>query len=268
MRPQKTERFLILSEARTGSTMLRRMLNSHPGICCHGEIFAIEIWGLQGYVGADDQVDLNDPRYQEAKRLRENDPARFLREAVWPAGPPPVGAKILYNDLEDPKWRAAYDAVRADRDIRIVHLSRENRLKRLISQTAMNQGHRYIAYETHSIRLRPNGRPEAVPKQNESPVRLTLNPKECLEDFRRVEEAENRIRRAFQGHPVFEATYEKIVDPSTRQLEKLQEFLDVRPCELRSGTLKVHSDNVRDILENLEELQAFFQGTPYERFFV
>src|SRR5262245_5075326 len=31
-------RFIILCAARTGSTMLRHMLNSHPDVRCHGEV--------------------------------------------------------------------------------------------------------------------------------------------------------------------------------------------------------------------------------------
>jgi len=32
--------FIILCAARTGSTMLRQLLDSHPEVCCYGEIMA------------------------------------------------------------------------------------------------------------------------------------------------------------------------------------------------------------------------------------
>lgn len=260
------ERFLILGAARTGSTMLRRMLNSHPAICCHGEIFAIEIWGLQGYVDGEDRIDLNDPRYRRAKRLRDEEPARFLREIVWPAGPPPVGAKILYKDLEDPKWAGAYEAIRADAGVRIVHLTRENRLKRLISQTAMDSGQRYIAYKTHSVRL-VDGRPVEEPAGPAAAARFRLDPQACLSDFEAVEAAENRIRQAFARHERFEASYEKIVDAASGQLEDLQRFLGVEPRALESGTLKVHSNHASDHIENYDELRAYFRGSRFEKYF-
>jgi len=33
-------KFIILCAARTGSTMLRELLDSHPEVCCYGEIMA------------------------------------------------------------------------------------------------------------------------------------------------------------------------------------------------------------------------------------
>jgi len=41
-------RFIILCAARTGSTMLRHLLNSHPDACCHGEVMGIR---MRSFVG-------------------------------------------------------------------------------------------------------------------------------------------------------------------------------------------------------------------------
>ena len=35
-----TTRFMLLSPSRSGSSMVRTMLDSHPEICSHGEVFA------------------------------------------------------------------------------------------------------------------------------------------------------------------------------------------------------------------------------------
>ncbi|NES73345.1 MAG: sulfotransferase, partial [Okeania sp. SIO2D1] len=35
-------KFIITCAPRTGSTMLRMMLNSHPEIACHGEVIALK----------------------------------------------------------------------------------------------------------------------------------------------------------------------------------------------------------------------------------
>jgi hypothetical protein len=36
-------KFIILCAARAGSTMLRHLRNSHPDVCCYGEIMADQV---------------------------------------------------------------------------------------------------------------------------------------------------------------------------------------------------------------------------------
>ncbi|MCX7015063.1 MAG: sulfotransferase [Candidatus Sumerlaeota bacterium] len=263
----RIERFMIASAARTGSTMLRRMLDSHPAIACHGEIFAVELWGLIGLGNPNDQVNVQDACYQALKRLREEAPGRFLREAIWPAAPPPVGFKFLYKDMEDPKWARATQALAADREVAVVHLLRENRLKRLISQTVMNRAGYHSAYEDHYINLAEDHHPMSLPAAPRPFFRFTLSPEECVRDFQTIEAAEARLRRRFSDHRVFELSYEQVVDPAGGRLAELEQWLGVEPGPLRNEMRKVNSNDPRDHLENFAELQRFFANTPYARFF-
>src|SRR5262245_66621142 len=83
-------RFIILCAARTGSTMLRHMLNSHPDVRCHGEVMTGR--------GLDSLASARDGDASATRALlnrRASDPQGFLEEVVLdPGGAKAVGFKI------------------------------------------------------------------------------------------------------------------------------------------------------------------------------
>src|SRR3989338_1613110 len=111
----KKTRFVIVNAPRTGSTMLRLMLNSHPDICCHGEVFTGDKKRLRSFVGLNMQVD--SPLKQMFLRMRNDAPARFLGDFVFYAGAHlAAGFKIVYSVLESPLWEELFRAVLDDRE--------------------------------------------------------------------------------------------------------------------------------------------------------
>src|SRR5262245_61558777 len=123
-------RFIILCAARTGSTMLRHMLNSHPVVRCHGEVMTGR--SLDALAGLDQSGDESSTR--TLTELRRSDPERFLEECVLDPGPArAVGFKIKYEELLRREYAWLLEWLKSRRDIRVIHLRRENRLKRLIS---------------------------------------------------------------------------------------------------------------------------------------
>lgn len=67
----KVKKFVILSDSRSGTSLLSETLNSHPDIVCHGEVFhptpASHIKIHEDEITIDDLVS-----------LREQDPAKFM----------------------------------------------------------------------------------------------------------------------------------------------------------------------------------------------
>src|SRR5215813_14269635 len=80
---RRVTRFIILCAARTGSTMLRHMLNSHPDVRCHGEVMTGR--GLDALVRGDRNADPSATR--ALMNRRESDPQGFLEDVVLDAGP-------------------------------------------------------------------------------------------------------------------------------------------------------------------------------------
>ena len=242
--------FVILCAARTGSTMLRHMLNSHPDVCCHGEVMTGR--GLDGFVGLDRQE--APPLTRALMDLRRSDPRRFLEERVFDAGRArAVGFKIKYEELLRPDYAWLLEWLKNHREIRVIHLRRENRLKRLISEVTATRV--YKLYNVTSEAERPVA------------AKISLSPQECLEDFARTEERETLFQRHVRHHETLQTTYEAIVSDRDDVRRRLTEFLGVSPTVLTTPTLKLNPDDLRDVLDDYETLAAALRGTRFAVYF-
>jgi LPS sulfotransferase NodH len=243
-------RFIILCAARTGSTMLRHMLNSHPDVRCHGEVMTGR--GLEAFAGLDRPGDssVTGPLMER----RRSDPHGFLEERVFDPGPArAVVFKIKYEELLLQEYAWLLEWLKRHREIRVIHLRRENRLKRLISEVTATRI--YGLYNVTTEAERP------------AAARVSLSAAECLEDFARTEEREALFQRHFEDHDTLETTYEAIVDDRGDVRGQLARFLVVAPMALTSPTLKLNSDDVRDMLEDYEGLATALRGTRYAAYF-
>src|SRR5262249_26215232 len=155
-------RFIILCAARTGSTMLRHMLNSHPNVRCHGEVMTGR--GLDSLAG---DRDGDAAVTRTLLDRRGSDPQGFLEDVVLdPGSAKAVGFKIKYEELllSDYAWLLGW--LKSHREIRVIHLTRENRLKRLVSEVTATKVYRL--YNVTSEAERPRA------------ARIFLSAAECL----------------------------------------------------------------------------------------
>ncbi len=240
-------RFVIGCRARTGSTMLRWMLNSHPDICCHGEVFSEASLDGRFVNVRDTQVTAADPMLSQIKACR---PDVFLRQFVFDAGKfKAIGVKTLYHDLEQYAGGYALDAIRNDHDIRIIHLTRANRLKRYVSN--------YIASYVTKVAV--------VFDERDRPAvqRIVLSPEECVRDIAATEKAEERFRGYFTEHKVFEVAYEQLLEREGSAIPELQRFLGIHPKALKARTVKLNPDSLRDLIENYAEVSDALHAAGY-----
>jgi LPS sulfotransferase NodH len=247
---RRATQFIILCAARTGSTMLRHMLNSHPDVRCHGEVMTGRSLDALARVdrGADPSVT------RELMERRGSDPQGFLEDVVLDPGPAKaVGFKIKYEELSLPDYAWLLEWLKGRREIRVIHLMRENRLKRLISEITATKV--YGIYNVTSEAERPRA------------ARISLSPEECLEDFVRTEEREALFQGHFEGHDIFRTTYEAIVSDRGDVRSELTRFLGVSPTALTTPTLKLNPDDPRSVLEDYEALAAALKATRYAVYF-
>jgi hypothetical protein len=245
--PEKSSRFIIICPARTGSTMLMHSLNSHPEIICHGEVMAPE--NRADLVGLNFHIE--SPLRDKLTQLREQDPISFLDNFVLhPGSYGAVGLKFKYEELSLPSYKAVLDYLISRKDILIIHLTRKNLLKRYLSQA--------IATQVTNIFW--------ISNQNERPdnVRIRLDAQECLNEFKFMEERQQRFRGYFQEHRMVELTYEDLLTEYESAMEKIQNFLGVKLQKLIIPGEKILSDNLEDIIENFSELKGYLKGTKYE----
>jgi LPS sulfotransferase NodH len=245
--------YMITCAARTGSTMLVHLLRSHPEICSHGEIFSPgKITGITGTY-----LDKCGARLDFIDRLsaeRDRDPIKFLYKiALDLQGKKVVCFKLKHDELILPEYKTLRDEIVNDRDFRIIHLRRENLLRRYLSH--------YITNRITHVTLAVKGQmiPEVPP--------ITLSPHECQKDFETIRSREQEFVELFAPHPSFSISYEEMAAGDAQKMRALLDFMGVSPRELTTTTQRLGCDDLRQVIANFEELRTYFAGSLYSKFF-
>lgn len=234
-------RFVIIAQARSGSTLLRHALNAHPQITCHGEILS-RAW-INGLIPPAAQTS-DDARLHKTARpvvlglmpQRNDDPAGFVRQHVFDTAAKPVtGFKIIYEDLFDD---SAYGHrirgfLRAENPV-VIHLTRLNPLAAYASRRRMTE-----LRISHSD-VTPDGTAEA-PK-------LTLKRSEVTGFILRQAALRARVDDLFPlAHPL---SYEHL----RSQFPALLDRLGADPAPFTERLRKLGSSDLRDLIANYDEL--------------
>ncbi len=246
---QDYTRFIILGRSRVGSNLLRGLLNSHPEISVFGELFQnpeIFDWALPGH-----------RKTKKILRIRQDDPKKFIENYVFhrfPVNTRAVGFKIFYYHAQSENWKPVWDYLKQNKDIRVIHIKRENILK------------------THLSRKRAILSGAWVETNKKSQTRkvgpIHLDYENCLEDFKQTREWEHQFESFFKDHPSFEVIYEDLAADHQRTMTQIQEFLSVSPHQVEMQTYKQSRRNLSQAIDNYDELKARFKGTEWETFFV
>jgi LPS sulfotransferase NodH len=235
------EKFLILAAPRTGSNLLCTLLNSHPEIVCHHELF-----NPQGIFTA-----LN--RRSEATQLgspqeRDADPLGFL-DRVWRTG--------LGYGCTGFKWTRGQNedvlrSVLRDAGVKKIVLRRRNRMKTYVSERIAQQTQQWEVYCKRDL---------CVPRPR---IRVEMT------DLRQHIELNDRfytgvqfsLRRGNQPH--INVAYEALFDRAEQR--RILGFLGVRATEhpLKAASIKQNPTDLRESVSNFDELCAGLQDTGLE----
>lgn len=279
-------RFIILANARTGSTMLASSLNSSPHIVCFREVFnrllpAIN-YGVEGY----------DSKSAEDIAFRERDPLGYLNVRIYGGHPESVravGFKYLYHQAFAFEHVAKH--LISHTEIRVVHLIRRNAIRSLASLKIMESGSPAVVErlvnpprEPFSVRakramrdpvgavtrlgkrmtLRTRRPAERKVQAVHSPTEIVhLSIDECRKAIWRQAWNEEQHDAKYADHPLIKVIYEDMVDDLDGVLARTQEFLDVEPQPLAPTTVRQHPQPLSELVENLYELREAFQPTPH-----
>ena len=231
---------VILSAPRTGSNWLCTLLDSHPEILCHHEIFNPEAIhpSLRYRNGL---LDLG------TVENRDRDPLPVLHE-VWrhPFGHRIVGFKLCKG--QNPR---VFEAVLADRGVKKILVLRRNRVKTFVSEAVAERTGEWESYPGMEI-----GRQS---------VRLEVDP----DRLRRHAESNQRyydgLRSQLEamGQSWLELTYEDL--PGHDERRRALDFLGVANHPLSEATRKQNPRDLREILHNFDALRAALRGSDLER---
>ena len=235
-------RFVVLAAPRTGSNWLCTLLDSHPRVLCHHEIFNPEAIHLsRGLAARLDSSSLGLGTLEE----RERNPAALLDRA-WRAhlGHQCVGFKL--NLGQEPR---VFDHVLSDPAARKIVLRRRNRVRTFVSEAIAQRTGDWESYA-------------GLPLPD--PPRLIVAAAELRAhaERNRAYYAGLERRLVAAGRPWIEVAYERLEQSAER--ERILAFLGVPSAPLVAGTRRQHPQPLRELIANFEELRAELRGSDLE----
>lgn len=221
-------RFVILTTGRTGSELLRQLLDSHPGIVCDGELLRVT------------------PRL----------PYRYVESAAvraFPSATEAYGWKALGAHLTDCLGTGAVRFLeRLHEDgYRFVLLERRDYLQQAMS---------WYRVQTEPFHFRKGEDVRFVP--------AVVDPQVLLRATAENEEAARSVREMLGGLPRLTLTYEDdLLDEADRAktLDRVCDHLGISRGEMASDLVRVTPRRTRDMLSNWDEVAAAFRGTRWAR---
>lgn len=223
---QVDRRFAIVGNARTGSNYLLDGLKSSPAIRVYHEIFASH----NRKVGEDFDKILSTVYQYESKSTEM------------------VGFKVFYNHLTDEEWNKLV----ARRDLKIIHLTRRNRLRTVISLE--------IAFKTG--KWTKAGKTEG-PKEK----RITLDPLKLLQRLEQIEEGEEATRARFCDREILEVVYEEMVQSPQEVFNFVGAYLGVDGIDPGKIRLKKQNpESLAQLIVNYNEIEDVLRNTRYAEY--
>ena len=219
--------FVILANARTGSNLLRSLLDSHPDIKAYGEIFSLlkessteDIWSS----------------HVESKKSKK---------IKW------VGFKLFYNHPRDSSSPKIWDLIKANNSIKIIHLTREDILKMIVSKEVALKTKKYVQFD-----------------EKENTKTVSISPDKFLRKMDKFEKTKSKAEAAFTNHQTIHISYEDLVLNQEQTLQSVLSFLGANPLQkLSSAHKKQNPRHVRQIVDNYDELKESLADTKYASLF-
>jgi LPS sulfotransferase NodH len=232
-------RFLIVGARRSGSNLLCSLLDSHPEVLCHHELF-----NPSGVFCA---LSLRDADFDPGTIAeRDANPAAFLERVFSdPRGHRCVGFKMTHGQAE-----SVLAAVLRDADVRKIVLERRNRVKTYLSEQVAERLDQWEVYDESELATeRPLLRVDAAALREHAARNRAF--------YRRVEEV---LRDTGQAH--LRVCYEDLWDVETQGA--ILRFLGVTETgtALVSPSVKQNPRDARRIVANFDELAESLRGDP------
>jgi LPS sulfotransferase NodH len=237
-------RFAVLTIPRTGSNYLCSLLNSHPEILCHHEVFNAS--------GIFCSLDLRSRSayYFGTLAERDRDPLGFL-ERLWNRsfGRPVVGLKFCRGQN-----RAAFEALLEDAAVQKIVMRRRNRVKTYVSEMVAQLTGEWESYQG----IRPPGERIRIPVPAAGLFRYVEHNQTYYDEIDR--------RLAQSGQESIAVDYEDLFADGRDAVERVLSFLQVAAdgAPLAGATRKQSPSDLRRSIANFDELAEALRGSELE----
>lgn len=226
--------FVILFIERDGSTYMISMLESHPAIATVYERFAV----------------MRQKGEDAAAQLAW---ARDFYAAPIVGSTGAIGFKTKLVDVLDPQ---GFAALLQEKNVRVIQMQRRNRIKAVVSR--INARRLYEATGNWNLY-----------NKSDRISSLDIDPDTFAQYLREREEADAELTAYVNALdlPKLLVTYEDLLLNRDAVLQEIFSFLDVAPHPVQEKTIKHTKDDLREVVENFDQLRAAYVGTPYEAMF-
>jgi LPS sulfotransferase NodH len=223
-------KFVIISDSRTGSTLLMQLLNSHPEILCFGEEFKnLKIFSCR-------QI------WNKIYRKRP-------KSVNW------VGFKLFYFHPWQSNDHQVWDFLEADKNVLIVHLTRRNILRSYVSKQ--------IGLKTRKWTENIN-RPHEI---SEEEKKVKLDPEACRENFESISGYIEQTEKRFKDHKIIPVVYEDLDKDKQTIMDRIYKNLGVANFKVATYMKKQNPEKLEDLIVNYSDLKREFSGTKWEYLF-
>jgi len=235
-------KFVIVGAPRTGSTLLVKTLNNVDGVCCHGELLGPE--NVRGYEDGFDLVNASkSEREQRTQRLlldRNTYPVSFIDRALTSAHTA-TGFKALYSAFLRPQWHEVIAFLQTIPDIRFIHLTRKNSLRRFISEQILLEGG-----PNHS----------GAGGKSEIPIKVYVDIDAFMHKSSQIEAQRMELSALLSKQRVLDITYEELSAATAATVARVCRFigLTILPSAIEPALHKVGATDLSDSVSNYQEL--------------
>ena len=276
-KPAKT-RFIILTSPRSGSNLLSNLLHSHQNIVMYPEIF-----NLFAVPRTDlDRIFTGPQAYLKTFFEKKNLPSKtavgfkiFYSQAneiqlrpdlnlALCLPEPGDGWKKKVADFQNylrhhydteriaKGFKDAWNFLKADASIKIIHLIRKNKLKQFLSLYRASLTDQWKSHDKNTLGDRP----------------LFLKYDDCINFFIKYTSWEREFDKIFRKHDKALIIYEDFEKNKNKVLTEVQDFLGV-PLrrDLSTSLEKQARKPLPDAIANYDELKLKFKNSEWEKFF-
>lgn len=215
---QNTPVIILLSRSRSGSNYLKSLLNCQPRICLEGEIF-------RHLEGAEAAFDFESKIHRKAWTVR--------------------GAKLFYYHPIASEDQTIWELIAQSPRIKVIHLQRNSVIRTHVSSL--------IAQKTGEWQAEKNPTLAEFSKDK----RIHVNLDELQDEIAVMKEWRLRALKRCSTRPVFDVTYENLIQAPQAHLDRIFDFLDLPTTRVSSHLIKQNTEPLSKLIENFGEVEAF-----------
>lgn len=224
------QKFIILSRSRTGSNLLKSLMNSHPNIYTRGEL-------LFYIFGKSHKDQLKEVFSKQPKKIK----AAGFKIFYYHPHPSSYDAEVVWSDL------------RSMKDLKVIHLKRRNILRTVLSRKiAGNQN----VWKTKKVKN--------IAHEQKS---VNFSKQELEKLFNETRGWETKYAKVFEDHEIIDVYYEDLIADPEREIKRICKLLGVPAIPPRTELKKQNPEKASQLIRNYKKLKAEFKDTEWKSFF-